>query len=246
MRGCGHRWTSDTACGIVAPVRIVACVIWYEESPEDLIRMARSLHGFADGMVALDGAYATFPIAPKGTPWSHHDQAAALAEGCAGAIELMIYQPTTAGYWFGHTGNEVEKRNASVRLAGIVLGADWVFNCDADMILEEYGDAREQMADTDKDVVWDDVEGIPTKHIYRYSDELMHWRSHWIVVNERGMLSGPRDPDRGLGGYPPLVEPLDLRETVIFSHPERSDYWRRVRQTAWYEYRDGPAKLEEW
>jgi hypothetical protein len=121
-----------------------------------------------------------------------------------------------------------------------------VFNCDADMILEEFGDAREKMRRSKKDVVWDDVEGIPTKHIYRYSDGLKHWRSHWIVVNENGMLSGPRDPDRGLGGYPGLLPPLDLRDRIRFGHPERSDYWRRVRQKAWYDYRDGEARLEEW
>lgn len=228
-------------------LRIIACVIWYDESPDDLAAMARSLAGFADGMVALDGAFATFPIERDGHPWSPSDQAQALTDGCAGRMELILYQPILAGVWPGHRGNEVEKRNASVRIAGQVMGADWVFNCDADMLLEEFGDARRVMARSPGyDVVQDDVEGIPTRHIYRYSEGLMHWRSHWIVVNERGMLSGPRDPDRGLGGYPRLLEPLDLRETIMFGHPEKTDYWRRVRQTSWYEYRDGPAELEKW
>lgn len=228
-------------------VRIIGCLIWYDEAPEDLLRMCRSLQGFSDGLVAIDGAFRTFPIADGKHPWSHHDQAAAIAEGCADAgMELMLYQPTMAGHWFGHQGNEVEKRNASLRMAGVVMGADWTFNIDADMVLDEYGDARYQMAYTDADVVWDDVEGIPTKHIYRYSPGLHHYRSHWIVINERGMLSGPRDPSRGLGGYPNLLPPLDLRETLLFGHPEKSDYWRRVRQTSWYEYRDGEARLEEW
>lgn len=198
-------------------------------------------------MVALDGAFATFPIAPSQEAWSPKDQAAAFAEGCADAgLELMLYQPNEPGHWFGHVGNEVEKRNASVRLAGVVMGADWVFNVDPDMILERYGDARKRMARTGKDSVWCDVEGIPTRNIYRYSDGLRHWRSHWIVINENGMLSGPRDPDRGLGGYPPLLEPFDLRDTIQFGHPEKKDYWRRARQKLWYEYRDGEAKLEEW
>lgn len=227
-------------------LRIIACVIWYDESPEDLATMARSLHGFADGMVALDGAFSTFPIERSGNAWSSSEQVQALADGCAGRIELLAYQPVLPGHWPGHRGNEVEKRNASLRIAGGVMRADWVFNCDADMILEDFGDARRQMAKTDLDVVWDDVEGIPTKHVYRYSEGLLHWRSHWIVVNERGMLSGPRDPDRGLGGYPHLLEPLDLRETLTFGHPEKTDYWRRVRQTSWYEIRDGPLELEKW
>lgn len=196
------------------PVQIVACVIWYDESPEDLLRMAESLHGFADAMIALDGAFATFPLPEDGRPWSSPDQAAALAEGCAGEIELVIYQPTQAGVWFGHQGNEVEKRNASLRMAWGVLGADWVFNCDADMILERSDGARRAMERTDADVVRSDVEGVPTRHIYRYSPGLRHWRSHWIVVNENGMLSGPRDPSRGLGGYPRLLPCLDRKSVV--------------------------------
>lgn len=237
-------WDGAAVSGIIPAVRIIACTIWYDESPDDLAAMARSLHGFADGMVALDGAFETFPLGDN-RPWSPSEQYAALADGCAGEIELVLYQPTRAGEWFGHRGNEVEKRNASVRMAWGVLGADWVFNVDADMFLEEAGDARRQMELTDEDVVISDVEGHPTRHIYRYSPGLRHYRSHWIVLNERGMLSGPRDPNRGIGDYPPLLPGLDLRETLLFAHPEKRDYWRRVRQKAWYEIRDG-TKLEAW
>lgn len=220
---------------------LAACLIWYDEAPEDLHRMVTSLKGFADGVVALDGAFRDFPIGEGDPPWSSADQAKALAEGCAeSGMELLLHQPDVAGKWpLGYEGNEVEKRNASVALAGLALNATWVFNIDADMYLYDAGNSRELLAKTQYSVAMTDIEGTPARHhLFRWSPTLRFQASHWIVVDGKKLYSGT---DQMLlnGEYPNGLEPyIDLRYELKFDHPARTDFWRRARQNAWYQIRD--------
>jgi len=219
---------------------ITALVIWYEEAPEDLSRMVNSLSGFADGMVALDGAFAAFPVGPEDRPWSYPEQAQALIEGASNAgIELLLYQPNRAGQWpMGFTGNEVEKRNAAVKLAGVAFNPTWVFNCDGDMFLYSAGNAREELRNTKLNVIETDIEGsVARNHFFRYSSGLEFHKAHWVVRDGKRLYSGS-DKMRDVE-YDKKLEPaLDLSEVLKFDHPAKSDFWRRARQNQWYVIRD--------
>jgi len=219
---------------------IAACLIWYDEAPEDLRRMAESLKGFANGMVALDGAFKEFPVEEGEPPWSNCAQAKALAEGCSKAgMELLLHQPSQAGRWpMGYAGNEVEKRNASVALAG-ALDATWVFNIDADMYLYDAGDSRTQLMKTDKGVAMTNIEGTPSRHhLFRWSPTLRFRGAHWVVLDGDKLYSGTEQM-RESPEFPNGLEPcIDLRDTLKFDHPEKKDFWRRARQNAWYRVRD--------
>lgn len=220
---------------------IAACLIWYDEDPNDLHRMATSLKGFADGVVALDGAFETFPLGPGDPPWSDPSQARALADGCAEAgLELLLHQTHEAGKWpLGYEGNEVEKRNACVALAGLALNATWVFNIDADMYLYDAGDSRQQLAKTTMSVAMTDIEGTPSRHhLFRWSPTLRFHMAHWVVVDGKKLYSGT-DQMRISGEYPNGLEPcIDLRDELKFDHPAKKDFWRRARQNQWYQIRD--------
>ena len=221
------------------PFSIVACVIWYDESPEDLSRMVNSLSGFADGMVALDGAFTAFPVGPDDRPWSPPEQAETLIEGAANAgIELLLYQPKAQGKWpLGYEGNEVEKRNAALRLAG-VLNPTWVFNCDADMFLYSAGDARERIQKTRRNVVKTDIEGsLARNHFFRYSPTLEFFKAHWVARDGERLYSG-NDKIHDSSLRKRLEPALDLSDVLKFDHPPKSDFWRRARQNQWYVIRD--------
>src|SRR6266480_813980 len=63
-------------------MRIFALLSWYDEHPDHLRRAVASLKGFADVLVAVDGAYATFPDAGPLSPASNWQ---AITEACVDA-----------------------------------------------------------------------------------------------------------------------------------------------------------------
>ena len=218
-------------------MNVVGCMIFYDEAPEMLYASVSSLAGVADALVAVDGAFAAFPR-ENSPPWSPPEQLAAISEGCGGRLQLLAYQPVRAGEWLGERGNEVEKRNVSVHLAGQNLAADWVFNTDADMMLESALGVREQLEETKHDVAVTTIAGTATRHVYRYSPGLRHVHAHWLVINERGILSAPTSTGvRRSLPYGEMLPALDLCESFVFQHPVRTGP-RRERQVAWYAVRD--------
>ena len=241
-------------------MKTVANVIWYDEHPDDLREMAESIAGFADAMVAVDGAFATFPRTEEMMPWSSSDQIQAISEGCATAgVELLAYQPKREGEWADalgpnehFVGNEPDKRTASLKMSA-VFRPDWVFNIDADMRLTRWDDeAKQMMADTQLDVALVDVEGYgPSRILFRWSPQLEYWRTHYVVRNNTHFLAYPKVVEAGNKqqtlvsvtdhtqiGWMPIADPLNLTEHVWFDHPPKKDSWRRVRQDVWYVTRD--------
>lgn len=224
-------------------VRIVACLIWYDENPRDLHEMCLSLAGFVDGMVALDGAFETFP---HKTAWSPHVQWDGLLQGCAAAgIELHGYQPVIA------SGNEVEKRNRSLWLAS-VLQPDWVVAVDADMRLESGAPAAlPVLAKSKLSVAETLTAGSPLRNMFRWTPTLRYVNSHYTLIDGDSLIAWPRVIEAGRSstaqdnplGQKQQVEALDLSALVRFAHVERRDPERRARQNAWYTKRDA-AGLE--
>lgn len=129
-------------------MKIYALLSWYNEKPEHLRRCVTSLKGFADVIVALDGAYGTFPDARRESP---AEQRFALNDAAIEAgLSYALKTPHQA--W---RGGEVEKRAVLFRL-GREAGAtpdDWFLIIDADMALTYFApDVKEALANVDPDV----------------------------------------------------------------------------------------------
>jgi hypothetical protein len=216
---------------------ICANLIWYDEHPEDLSEMVDSLKGFADCLVALDGAFENFPDVES--PTSNAEQITALAEASArNGIALLVYQPSEIGKWVGgFKGEEVAKRNAAFRLCA-PFAPDWVVILDADMRVHKHLGARDLLEWTDKIVAVTDVDGQRHRHVFRWTPTLRYMRSHYVAVDGDRTLFCPvvRTPiTEPLG---PLEEPIDLFDVLQFNHVEKKDFWRRARQNVYYQHRD--------
>ncbi len=106
-------------------MKLTALLSFYDEQPEDLLRLVKSLPlAGVTHLAALDGAYALFPDAK---PQSSELERGALKLACKEAgITLTLSTPKVP--W---KGNEVEKRTALFDL-GYKTGADWYLVIDAD------------------------------------------------------------------------------------------------------------------
>ena len=127
-------------------MKVIAILSWYDESPTWLAACVASMAKCADHVVAVDGAYQLYPSA-RGR--SNIDQADAVVRAAeAVGLGLTLYQPTQP--W---EGNEVEKRNMTIRLAETIATpyTDWYVVIDADeVVLDCKPGFREQLARTDK------------------------------------------------------------------------------------------------
>lgn len=171
-----------------AAVKVYALLSWYDEQPEHLTRCVRSLKGFADVLVALDGAYATFPNAQR---MSAMKQRFALQDAAyASGISYKITEPYRP--W---QGGEVEKRAALFELARRAGATpdDWFLIIDGDMELASYTpEARELLAASALDIAevrWHDVrvDGVQVtdnrfRSLFRALPGLTVERAHYLYV----------------------------------------------------------------
>ena len=212
-----------------------------------------------DDLVVVDGAYMLYP---GGRPKSHPQQIEAIVH-TAEAMDcgVLLHQPKEIWY-----GNEVEKRNHSLRLAG-TLDPDWVIVFDADyhVLRLDVDVVRFELANTEFDVAsytlldgkdflaTDALAGyanqIPLDHewtsftrdIHRWNPTLKIGPAHWHYTIED---EGGRKWLRGPAG---LLEPgLDLREAFIVYHRTQDrSLMRKKTQEKYYELRATTGVEEE-
>jgi hypothetical protein len=129
-------------------VKLVALLAWYDERPDMLRDMVKSLTVLGvDHLVAVDGAYAIFP---KAKPSSARSQRNAIMAAASDAgIGCTIHIPTTV--W---EGNETAKRRFLFQLGETVTTEDdWYFVVDADeVVLRAPEDLKDTLANTPLDV----------------------------------------------------------------------------------------------
>lgn len=199
---------------------IVGILSWWNERPEWLANVA----GFArvcDAIVAVDGSYGLVPGA-NAMPCSPLEQAETVqAYTEAAGASCLVYRPTRP-----FAGNEVEKRNLSLRLAA-TLNPDWLLVFDADMrvVYCDPGLIRAELAVTGRNVgtyqLRDGRDGqsweTPFRGIYRWADDLAYGPAHSDVVGTYdGMTESLRDDAPAFEVALTVVHPVGVR------HPERA------------------------
>lgn len=232
-------------------MKIFALLSWFNEQESHLRRCVSSLEGFADVVVALDGAYATFPEARAESPCS---QRAALHEAARDAgLAYCLKTPYRA--W---KGGEVEKRAALFDLAR-TAGAtpdDWFLIIDADMAVGYVSEhARAKLEATGRAVAeqrWHNLQinGVISgeyrmRFMFRALPGLTVERAHYLytVPNEAGP-HGRRFLWHLPDGHPAPEPIVDLFDDVTLVHFNSQREPVRKRQALdYYKARDG-AGLE--
>lgn len=110
-------------------MNVIACLAWYDERADWLAECITSLGPLCRQIVALDGAYSTWP---EGQAHSDSAQANAIRRAArASGMGCTIHEPTQP--W---PGDEVEKRSTLMAVAeAVAQPGDWLFVVDADELL---------------------------------------------------------------------------------------------------------------
>lgn len=112
-------------CGMARP-HIYGVLVWFDEPEHELRTTIESIAGFVDTLIALDGAYRTFPHG--GNPVSPQEQHDAIEAACR-ELGLGLYMPAGREW-----PSQMEKRSTGFAIAEElgVLWRDLVFVIDAD------------------------------------------------------------------------------------------------------------------
>lgn len=236
-------------------MKLIAVVSWYDESPSWLAQCVASLARFADHIVAVDGAYALFPDAAGRSPLEQHE--AVVGAAYAAGVPLTLHwqkQP--------FEGNEVEKRNQTLKLARAVAGpGDWLIVVDADeYVLHAAESLRAELAATDRHVatyaLFDGLDlqenpsmaaaarvasmmtrfSSPVRGIYRNLPDLEYVGTHYSL---RATIDGQPRWLWGIEqmhGADNILPALNLTHALHVAH--RNRFRSKVRHQAALEYYD--------
>lgn len=242
-------------------MKITGVLSWYDESPGWL---AAAVTGFArvcDEIVAVDGAYALLPGA---RPCSHPEQAEAVISAAeAAGVAATVHRPSGLFY-----GNEVEKRNVALRIAGATLqpGVDWlvVFDADCHVFKCDPGVVRWELESTDcllaSYVALDGADYLSdpemhdlakrdeyptewtarTKDIYRWDPSLLYGPQHWTVSR---IIHGERVWLRSSNSDEPVCD-LDAA-LVVYHRTKDRTHMRKLAQDGYYRARE-LHQVERW
>jgi hypothetical protein len=217
-------------------MRIVALLSFYDETDEMLRESIGSLQGFADALVAVDGAYKLYPGGKPSSGERSHDVIRDVCQEIG--IELNLYVPETV--W---VGGEVEKREKMFRygerLASNKAG-DWFFILDGDFVITDHLGAREALKDVRESVACvtlDNTTGISLHPLlfrpYR-GIEVGPAHHHWKLRDGRWLW-------HPLHGMPKA----DLSQKIIVEHRQKDrPQGRADAALAYYATRDR-AGIEE-
>lgn len=236
-------------------MKVCGILSWYDESPGWLAAACAGFSRVCDHIVAVDGSYALLPGA---RPASHPLQAEAILSACeASGVACTIHRPNDLFH-----GNEVEKRNLTLKLAGTYLepDRDWVLIFDADVHMFKVNPdrVRGELERTTRMIAsYTVIDGIDylsdpemaeyvakedyatewtlrTNDIYRWHPSLMYGPQHWMLSRD---IDGERQWLRHSDNSVPPV--LDLNASMVAYH--RTANRSKVRtdaQLAYYQARD--------
>lgn len=240
-------------------MRLIGVLSWYDESPHWLSTAVAGVSRFCDYLVAVDGAYALFP---RGRPRSHPQQVEAIVQTAeATGLGLLLHQPQTT--W---RGNELEKRNFALDLAGTIAREDdWllVFDADYHLLQCEPEVIRASLENCPEDVATyllldgkdflasaeleqfaasrhiDTEWTQATRDIYRWNPTLRVGPAHWCYSVE---AAGERRWLRG--PYEDLADCLDLNRNLAFYHRTQDRAQSRRRSAEMYYHLRDQHQIE--
>lgn len=222
-------------------MNLAVLLSFYDEHPDDLSRLAASLTGLADQIIALDGAYA---LMPDPQPHSPPESTQALKDAASKAgITLHLHAPDQP--W---QGNEIQKRDRLFHLAR-QHNADWTLILDADEHITstpaQARTARNILQATRLDVAAIHAAGIhpdgparqagltyngPLRRIFRSLPALHCIDTHWRYTD----IQTGRDL---LGPQSDNTPALDLASLIAYAHTPRADPARTKRAWDYYDQR---------
>jgi hypothetical protein len=221
--------------------RLLGLVSFYDEPADTLSECIAALaaHG-VDHLVAVDGAYQSYPDAKPASPVDQH---AAIMVSCRKAgIGLSFHIPARA--W---DGNEVEKRTFMFAAAlGVAEPGDWFWVQDADQVVITAPDLKQRLAETDHDVaaltLHDTVaarmdrKDWPPDFLLRClfrAQPITVRRNHYTYVTADGrVLWGGQDSTHEL-------EPaLEMPDVLVEHRPDRRPRERLHAKHVYYTQRD--------
>lgn len=201
-------------------MRLVAALAWFDEPPDSLARLAHSLHGVADALVAVDGRWDLMP--------SEHDSSSGAERF---ALETARYHGVDVKIFTG--GPEQWKSQVAKRdwmMACAAEYGDWVLVVDGDTFVERF-DAlavREALAGTALGVAEVTVRNLnrpwPWQHL---APQVLHSR---LIYRAGTRVYGPAHNDyvrhgvrvNGDPAIGDLAPALDLTEHVEVAHDNRN------------------------
>lgn len=241
-------------------MKIFGLLSWYDEAPQWLSAAVAGFARVCDHIIAVDGAFALYPGA---RPCSHPQQADAIqtvAESVG--VALTLHRPNDL-FW----GNEVEKRNLTIKLASAYAqDGDWLIVFDADCHLFKVNPeaVRWELENTECEVAtytYLEVEDFfsdpemarivksddystehthPTKDIYRWHPTLRYGPQHWTLSREYECDgAGTRRERRWVRHTRHNAPVVDLGSNLVIYHRSRDR--AKVRQEAkdvYYKTRD--------
>lgn len=237
-------------------MKIIGLLSFFDESASWLSAVVAGMGQFCDAVVACDGGYSLYPGArPRSLP-EQVDAIRIAAESVD--LELVLHQPKDV-FW----GNEVEKRNLTIKLAGAIAepDRDWLCVFDADMHLMKCNkeSIRWDLENTKrnvatmtvlegKDMLGDETlskvaQIVALDHewtsrqrlIYRYHPSLAYGPAHWAISRKIGRRTG------WLWGPTkmPLEPTLDLDAALVTYHRSLDrTLLRKQSAEAYYQARD--------
>lgn len=218
-------------------MRIVGVLSWFDESPAWLAAVAAGFGRVCDTIVAVDGAYSLYPGArARSVP----EQAEAILAGAESVgAGCVIHRPREV-WW----GNEVEKRNHSLRLAGALCDqGDWlmVFDGDYQLMQTDADTVRLELENTScfvasytlldsMDVAGGDQAELGermalstewtfrTRDVFRWSPDLRYVGNHfWVSGSYEGRERHLKGPEMQ-SGNPHVEECCHLGASLVVYH----------------------------
>lgn len=245
-------------------MKIIGCLIWYDEQPSMLGAAVQGLAQVADEIIAVDGAYALFP---KAKTRSHPNQAETILRAAETAgVGCTIHRPSQLFF-----GNEIEKRNLSLKLAApFCEEGDWILvwdgdyhtmRCDPEIVRAELAatdclaatytllEGRDYMSGEDEALEKFARESyvstewtLFTRGIYRWAPDLHYEKAHFLM---NGTYEGRKvwvyGPDLIPGAHPDEIgcQALNLgRSLVVYHRRDERPFARREAANGYYRVRD--------
>jgi hypothetical protein len=237
-------------------VKVCGLLSFFDESAHWLATAVSGMARVCDLIVAHDGAYQLYPGA---RPRSHPQQSEAIIQAAEAAdVGCLVYRPKDIYF-----GNEVEKRNEGLKIAGSLLTEeDWVLifdadyhilKCNPDMVRHELEQTEHRVA-TYTLLDGRDFQSEPnlaqyangrpvdtewtclTRDVYRWHPSLAVGPLHWAYSS---MVDGKKQWLRGPWTDGRLAPALDLRANLVVYHrtQDRTQV-RRDTAHAYYKMRE--------